>query len=267
MGKFFTVQVKPDMNFSPATPYGSADILFNWTPFEIPTGTALLKSMQIMVAGTNGADGNATDMAIYFAKAIDDAEPSLFGVPNAAQTAQLALLDRAHYQGMIHVHQSTASDGGGLQGFNMWDALNGGDADNAGNSIILEGSQYKSGDNLRFNTPGYQTVWMAAVSLGASFDFGTDIQLNQVGNQAADMTGNDVTITIEQGGAGAGVANSSFTKGDILIGSTGGPTMEITDMVSGTATELKVKNISEQIDDNEELVLLNPLQFTLGFEM
>jgi len=267
MGKFFTVQVKPDMTYSPAAAYGSGDILFNWTPFEIPTGTALLKSMQVMVAGTNGQDGNAQDMAIYFAKAVNDEEPSLFGVPNAAQTAQLALLDRAHYQGMVHVHQTTASDGGGLVGFNMWDALNGGDADNAGTSIILEGSQYKSSDNLRFNTPGYQTVWMAAVSLGASFDFGTDIQLNQVGNQAADTTGNDVTLTIEQGGGGVGVANNSFTVGDILIGSTGGPTMEVTDMVSGTATEIKVKNISEQIDNDEELVLLNPLQFTLGFEM
>ena len=261
MGKYYTVQVKPDMTFSPAAVYESGNILFGWTPFEIPTGTALLKSMQIMVAGTNGADGNEKDMAIYFAKSINGSAPELFGVPNATQSAQLALLDRAHYQGMVHVHASTATDGGGLVGFNMWDALNGGDVDNAGNSVLL------TGDPSYSSTSGYMTIWMAAVSLTNSFDFGTDIQIGGGAAVTADTTGNDVTITIEQGGDAAGVANNSFTVGDILIGSTGGPTMEVTDMIASSATTMKVKNISEQIDDNEELVLLNPLQFTLGFEM
>ena len=42
--------------------------------------------------------------------------------------------------------------------------------------------------------------------------------------------------------------------------------MVITDMVSGTATSLIVKTISEQIDNNEELVLQYPLRLELGFE-
>ena len=37
-------------------------------------------------------------------------------------------------------------------------------------------------------------------------------------------------------------------------------------MVSGTATQLTVKNVSEQIDNNEELVLQYPLRLQLGFE-
>ena len=67
------------------------------------------------------------------------------------------------------------------------------------------------------------------------------------------------------------MANNSFAVGDILVGSThngtAGPTMEVTDMVSGTPTQIKVKNISAVIDNNEELVLLNPMRFTLGFEL
>ena len=74
------------------------------------------------------------------------------------------------------------------------------------------------------------------------------------------------TITIEQGGGTAGVANQSFQKGDILIGATGGPTMEITDMIPGNAGTLEVKNISEQLDNNEELVLQYPLRLQFGFE-
>ena len=42
--------------------------------------------------------------------------------------------------------------------------------------------------------------------------------------------------------------------------------MEITDMLSGSATTLQVKDISEQIDNNEELVLKHPMQFQFGFE-
>ena len=42
--------------------------------------------------------------------------------------------------------------------------------------------------------------------------------------------------------------------------------MEITDMLSGSATTLTVKNISEQIDNNEELVLQYPLRMQFGFE-
>ena len=38
------------------------------------------------------------------------------------------------------------------------------------------------------------------------------------------------------------------------------------DMLSGSATTLEVKNISEQIDNNEELVLKHPLKLELMLE-
>ena len=55
-----------------------------------------------------------------------------------------------------------------------------------------------------------------------------------------------------------------FAAGDKLIGSTGGPTMEV--VSTDSTTTMTVKNISEQIDDDEELVHRNPLVFRIGLE-
>jgi hypothetical protein len=109
--------------------------------------------------------------------------------------------------------------------------------------------------------PGYQTIFVAGIAMGA-FDFGSDIQLNQVGHQAAST--NAVQITVEQGGEGVGDPRITFGPGDLVIGATGGPTMEVVSADSGTL--MTVKNISEQIDDDEELILRQPIQLTLGFE-
>jgi len=270
MGKFYTATVIPDMSAGAATgsAYSDNDVLFTWTKIDIPKGTVELKSIQATVAGTNGAAGNTHDISLYFAKAIDGVAPASFGTIHAATTALISNAFRRNLIGYKILDASATDDTDHLIAYNMWgsSALT-----NAGrqqlHNMILQGDDTPfSGDGTYSATPqGYQSIWVAGIAHGA-FDFGTDIQLNQVGNQAADTTGADVTITIEQGGAGAGVANNSFQKGDTLIGATGGPTMEITDMVSGTATSLKVKNISEQIDNNEELVLQYPIRLMLGFE-
>ena len=88
----------------------------------------------------------------------------------------------------------------------------------------------------------------------------TDVTLNQGSHQAANTTGASVTLTLD----GGGDPRNSFAVGDQLIGSTGGPTMEVVSITSDT--EMAVKNISEQIDDDEELVVRNPLKFRIGLE-
>ena len=56
--------------------------------------------------------------------------------------------------------------------------------DNKGNSILL------SGDPSYSSTQGYMTIWMAAVALEASFDFGTDIQIG--GGAAVDWQDEEI---------------------------------------------------------------------------
>jgi hypothetical protein len=109
------------------------------------------------------------------------------------------------------------------------------------------------------STKGYQTIWVAGYGVG-NFDFGTDVTLNQASHQAADTTGDSVQLTVD----GSGNPQDSFAAGDQLIGSTGGPKMEVVSVDGSTL--ITVKNITEQIDDDEELVVRNPLKFRIGLE-
>ena len=273
MGKYLAT-VQPDFSAGAATgsAYSDNDILFTWTPFSVPKslGAVELKNIFSVWAGTNGATGNVHDISLYFAKSINGEAPASFGTIHAAPTIVLSNAFRRNLLGWADIDASTGADahlgGGDITSYNIhqYNVLA---AHNKGQLMVMlendDTKLFRGDSNYSDPGEGYQTFWVAGIAHGA-FDFGTDIQLNQVGHQAAATAA--TTITIEQGGGGAGVANQSFQKGDILIGATGGPTMEITDMLSGSATTLEVKNISEQIDNNEELVLKHPLKLELMLE-
>jgi len=55
-----------------------------------------------------------------------------------------------------------------------------------------------------------------------------------------------------------------FQAGDKIIGETGGPKMVVVS-VDG-ATQITVKNITEQIDHAEQLLLHTPISFRIGLE-
>ena len=267
MKKYHLATVTPDLDAGAATgsAYSDNDVLFTWTQFNIPRGSAALKTIQATLAGTNGAAGNTHDISLYFARAIDGVAPASFGTIHAATTALISNAFRRNIIGYKLLDLSAIDDTDHLIAYNALGSVSTVAAVESNPKIILQtdGTPF-GGDSTYTKTPiGYDSYWVAAIAHG-TFDFGTDIQLNQAGNQAAATA--VTTITIEQGSGGAGVANNSFQKGDTLIGATGGPTMEITDMVSGTATSLKVKNISEQIDDDEELILQYPIRLHFGFE-
>ena len=273
MGKYVTT-VTPDFNAGAATgsAYSDNDILFTWTPFNVPKtiGAVELKSIFATWPGTDGATGNVHDFSLYFAKSIDGVAPASFGTIHAAPTVVLSNAFRRNLQGWLYLDVSDGAEahlgGGAITSYNVFNYNSDPVAANGHPTIFLQNDDTRIfGGDATYSAPpeGYQTFWVAGIAHGA-FDFATDIQLNQVGHQAAATAA--TTITIEQGDGTAGVANQSFQKGDTLIGATGGPTMEITDMLSGSATTLQVKNISEQIDNNEELVLQYPLRLQLGFE-
>ena len=98
---------------------------------------------------------------------------------------------------------------------------------------------------------------MMATSNGAAQDYGTDVLLNMGSNQAASTAA--VQITTD----GTDPRNV-FQPGDIVIGHTGTVEMEVVSVDS--ATTMTVKNVSAQIDDDEHLILKNPLELRLGLE-
>ena len=273
MGKHVAT-VRPDFDAGAATgtAYSDNDILFTWTPFEIPRkiGAVELKSIFATWPGTDGVTGNVFDFSLYFAKSINGVAPASFGTIHAAPTVVTSNAFRRNLLGWVYLDVSDGAEahlgGGAITSYNIFNYNSDSGAINGHSTLFLENDDTRifGGDaTYDATTQGYQTICVPGIAHGA-FNFGSDIQLNDASDQAAATAA--TTIPIEQGSEGSGVANQVFQKGDTLIGSTGGPTMVITDMLSSSATTLEVKNISEVIDNNEELVLQYPLRLQLGFE-
>ncbi len=58
MGKFFNVTVKGTVTASKqhVGAFAPGDVLFDWTAFDVPKGSSLLKNVYAKVRGLNGAD-------------------------------------------------------------------------------------------------------------------------------------------------------------------------------------------------------------------
>tara|TARA_R100001163_G_C5026214_1_gene167671 strand:- start:6 stop:836 length:831 start_codon:yes stop_codon:yes gene_type:complete len=272
--RFYQTTVRPDFTSSAmGTAYSDDDCLFTWNKFHIPKGTAKLTNISGIIQGTNGTAGNSHDFTLFFARTINGVAPTRFDIIHTGMTATFSASYRRHMIGKILIDESHTTDTDHLTGYSVFNTgdLGGG---GTGPSIIL------NSDGVPFNnsfthpseypydgggttpsymseTPeGYETYFVAAIAHGA-FDFGTDVDLNQVGNQAASTD----TVTITVSGTNA---QTVFAAGDILVGETGGPTMEVV-KINGS-TSMDVKNISEQIDHQEQLCFKSPIRLELGFE-
>ena len=257
--KNYSITLKPDTNHGGSTGVAlatSGDLIFDWISFEIPKGTARLQDVCMVVAGTNGAAGNAKDLHLYFATTPNATAPVSLGTEHAALTAATAIRSKNNIIGSCFLDQNVMVDNGRLVGYNVWSTVNSTSNMNEGLGITLVGTQ-----NYPGTTQGYQTMWVAGVAgtLGA-WDFGTDVASSEAdsANVAANTTGASVALVT----SGTDPQNC-FQPGDMVVGDTGGPTMEVVS-VDG-ATSMTVKNISEQLDNAETLVPLNPLKIQLGF--
>ena len=256
--KYALVDLEPNIDTTPGTLHGSSDIVFGWTPIEIPTGACSIKSIHTVVEGTDGAAGNTHDIQLYFARSINGVAPPTFGTENGVTVKATTLGFRRWLLGWVNIDFSASDNADVFRSYSVIGGRTASAADNTANAgemynIILQG------DPTYGSTKGYQTIWVAGYG-GGAFNFGTAVTLNQGSHQAANITGDSVTLTLD----GGGDPRDSFAVGDQLIGSTGGPTMEVVSIASDTAMD--VKNITEQIDDDEELVVRNPLKFRIGLE-
>ena len=261
MGKFFTVEVNPTITASKqhAGAFAAGDILFDWTSFQIPKGSARLLSTIATIRGTNAADQAAVDMELFFAKSIDGTAPSSLGALNAAVTTATATgsSKTGWFRNIIGYQFFDAS----AQGMGSSDDLvfmntiqspgNGG----VGN-LILTGEP-ESGDNV-----GYDTIYVAGITQGA-LDFSTTVLAR--GGEAAGVT----VVETDKGTNDDPDADLIFQPGDVLHSGT--------DDVLGTVASIAAFGSSKQdinftagtsaiIADNEEIYNINPIKLIFSFE-
>ena len=274
MGQYLAT-VRPRIDTAIATAYQANDLLFDWHRFEIPEGEAYIKSMNIIMPGTNGSAGNAVDFVFFLARSVNGVAPPSLGTVNAACNAAAAKIGFAGSKN--HIIYTQAVDASAmqspstyLQGYNIYtvttqntlaatqvaqvfNALQPG-------GVNIGNSKYPGSYNDSTSQPGMQSFWIAAITNGAH-DFGTAIALNQAGDQAAVAlsTTSETTLTID-----GTDADDVLSVGDELIAADGAKIGKVTAIVD--ADNFKVDHVEEALEDDDEICVRNPIIFNFGLE-
>jgi hypothetical protein len=242
MNRFFNVTVKPTITASlqAGGTVGGGDILYDWTAFEIPRGTAKLVSVTALVRGTNGARQEGS-MDLYFAKDVDGIAPGSLGTLSATANGSKY---QNHLIGAVHVNAADYKDSLDI----MAVASTGhGAGSNQHPNVILEGDP-TTGTNV-----GYDRLYLATVAKSA-LDFQSTVQCD--GIQATSQAVLTVKTTS---------ALTNFAAGDVLH--------DEDDRLMGTvltvdsATQMTMTaNLANATVNNKDLYNLTPVTFILSFE-
>ena len=268
-GKFYLASVRPRIDILGNVAYGAHDLLFDWYRFEIPNGGACLKSFNIIDPGKDSTATAGVDFEFFIAKSVNGAAPPSLGTVNSAANAAATKIGMAGARNHMVYHKlidASAMENSDTytQSYNIWTQTAVGNQ--VQNQLQPGGVMIGSGDHYGGTTKGYQSLWIAAITLGAH-DWGTAVLLNQAGNQAAveKSTASETTLTV----SGTDV-DDVFSVGDELIsfvesdGSSPAKIGKVTEIVS--ATSIKVDHVEEAFDDDTEICFRGPLTFNLGFE-
>jgi len=255
MGKYFSTTVKPIIPVAQMiasnkadNAFSAADVLFDWTAFDLPKGANRLISVTTIVKGLHGAPQTDRDIPLFFAKSeADGTAPGSLGTVNATAngTGYYHLLQGRHTVDIaeyaIHLdYMSFATSGGGGETANL-----------TSGGLILQGEP-NSGTNV-----GYDKLYVGGM-MGPSgdFNFSTGVLLNDGDNVAEGDTAL-VTDGVD--------ANKVFSKGDVVL-------KHDSDTVVGTVKSVSANLITLEsgsgvaITDDDEIMPQSPIILVLGFE-
>ena len=227
MGKYFNVTVKPEILVAKQDDeaWANGDVVFDWTPFDVPKGANRLLDVTALIRKKNGIYANEYGFFLLYARSINGEAPASLGTVHAGATGT------GYYNNIIGKSVFLTTDYTGNQIDNMHVAgLNAGGATNDIPSVVLQGEP-NSGQNV-----GYDTIYVACISEGAGFDFTTDVNLDD----AVDVSElSAATLTTLDGTA----CNISFAPGDILRATD--------DIILGEVESIDANNITFKTDGSK----------------
>lgn len=257
MSKFFTVEVKPIIpaGKQAAEVFGGDgvnDLLFDWTPFQVPKGAHKLTSIAVAFRGSDGNVQTAFAFDLHFARTINNVAPPSMGVINGTMSAVPALTN--HMIGMCGLDV-------GDFGTNGWDLIGaaqtgGGSASNNTPNLVLQGEP-DSGDNV-----GYDTLYIGG-------EMGPD--------DTTDDFGFDFRSTCETNNAGGAQGTGQpelvvSTKNALKVFAPGDTVHDEDDRLMGvvkTVASSKLvfeDNLANASVNDKDLYNINPIKITLSFE-
>ena len=263
-GKYHLAKVRPTIDVLPNTAFDAGDVLFDWYAFEIPRGGCAVKSLNVIVPGTDTACVTGLDIELFFATSVNGVAPPSLGDPDSAITKIAATACKNHIIGHKYLDASVLENSDELVSYNIWTQTSGQSVGYDELNMVLEGDPNYSG-----TTKGYQTIWVAGMAIGAT-DFATNVILEgavtSAGAQALDITADSSSD-----------ADDVFAVGDELLAaaSDGSSVQKIGTITSLTADAITIdaKDIfgttvwsSGALADDDEICFRRPLTFNIGLE-
>jgi len=275
MGQYLAT-VRPRIDTAIATAYQANDLLFDWHRFEIPEGEACIKSMNLIMPGTDSAAGNAIDFAFFLARSVNGAAPPSLGTANGSAVGAAGKIAFAGAKN--HIIYTQAIDATAMQSaathtqsYNIYtcttqNTIAATQVDQFFNALQPGGvnignSAYPGNYNDSTSQPGMQSFWIAGITAGAH-NFGTTVLLNQASDQAAvaKSTTSETTLTVD----GSLDADDIFSVGDELIAADGAKIGKVTKVTSDVS--INVDHVEEALEDDDEICVRNPIIFNFGIE-
>ena len=250
INKYFTVDVAPIIPaLNQIVAFAGGDVLFNWTPFQVPKGSCALHSAVALVRpkGDAGATINNFGFNLIFSKTNTQSLATPNGVPLKRPSSDLLGIVEFEPENYGHANMSSTA------------VATMGKASNSGrdNPVLVLTGDPDSGDNV-----GYDTLYVAAIATGA-FNFTT---LNVINDSDIDQS--KVTAVV-MSGTGMDV-RKHFTAGDILHAQDN-TLLGIVDSVSdGTTINLTTATTgagdATTVAHADVIYNINPIKLILSFE-
>ena len=250
MGKFFTVTKKIEIAASKqhAEAFAAGDVITDWTPIQIPRGSACLRSMAMLVRPKGDATPTGQTIAadIIFSKT----NTVSLGTVNATNTHN----PNPDIIGVIEIEAGNYA-ANTLQSTAVATTSTQGDGAGAAVPLILEGLP-TSGDNV-----GYDTVHVAVLCRSA-FDMRTLLRLNDgSGNMDVSVAGTTIAVN----GSGMDV-REHFAAGDILHAHDDAVIGTVSSITDANDLELTSNFTAGALADDDFVFNLHPITLVLGFE-
>ena len=281
--KYFTVDVKPPIDadlLDDSALASDDDVIFSWTPFEVPQGSSRLLNVTARVVGTNGTAQHQPFQLLFAKSVVDSSTGTLYNPPslgeyNTTVTAIKSLpsiigaikIETIDYMCQSLVGCSIASTGNSVaaNGSNVDMVLTPSGASHA-NYILDATSILGTAGDVVAITPGYDVLWVAAIACGA-MDFRTNVTTDTGETYSATAT----TIHVD-----ATDANTVFSVGDVIqeVDNTIIGTITAIGTATGADVDLTVDRGeagretagAQTLADGVKIYHRNPISLTLSFE-
>ena len=260
MGKFFNVDVKPDIVAGDISTVidsdkghldiGAGEIIFDWTAVNVPKGTSMLRSITAIVNAEDAtyAAGSLTTYHLIFAKSVNGVAPTTMGLTNAAQTGCFDLKD--HYVGSA-ILESTAATGT-ISGPAFHVAYHGSDNSVTGGGLPLV-IDLEPHDWNHTNV-GYDKLYVMG--------FQMDVRGYHTAVECSSALSASDSATIAVDGTDA---TKIFSVGDTVYVHDVDTAIGTVKSVSALAIVLNADN-AVAVANNDEMINANPIRLKLGFE-